>query len=145
MKIYRLKKIFCIAVFSIGLNATALAAGGIAPAKPYFDGFYAGLGAALGATTPKLSSDSTITVWNGTAKASSTPLAEITGSYDHGNLTKYSGGVPIFAGYGKTFNNWYLGGELGATYFFNSKMHSPVPEAKVSKSQVTTASILLFL
>lgn len=121
MKIY--KKILCLIVVSLGLNGTALAAGSIAPAKPYFDSFYMGLGAAVGLTTPKLSSDSTITVWNDTTKTSP-PLAEITGSYDQGNSSKYSGSVPVFLGYGKTFaNRYYAGFELGANYFFDSKMH----------------------
>jgi opacity protein-like surface antigen len=115
------KQIVCLIVICLGLNTTALASGAIPPAKPYFDGAYIGIAGALGLTKPQLSSDNKIDVWTDSTKT--TKLVEINGHHGHGSYSKYSFGVPIFAGYGKTFGRYYVGGELGASYFVNSKMH----------------------
>jgi outer membrane immunogenic protein len=95
------------------LATSAFASGAyMPPAKPYFDGFYGGIG--MGAVAA-LSDVKTSHEFTGSLSLSTTKLSD--GSRDL-DLGKGGFNANIFVGYGKTLNSsYYLGGELFGNYF----------------------------
>ena len=108
-----LKGLANLAILSFLFLTTSVFASGVymPPTKPYFDGFYGGIG--MGAVAALSDVKTSSELW----LMSTPPLALSQGSRDL-DLGKGGFNANIFVGYGKTLNrSYYLGGELFGNYF----------------------------
>ncbi len=108
-----LKGLANLAILSFLFLTTSVFASGVymPPTKPYFDGFYGGIG--MGAVAALSDVKTSSELW----LMSTPPLALSQGSRDL-DLGKGGFNANIFVGYGKTLKrSYYLGGELFGNYF----------------------------